>query len=254
MDNKTIKLKDNHILKIWQDTDTESPDAWGNEDMFLVYDHKRFTVEREGFKPQDIYNYIIEYDAETSKELRVSDYNNYHIFTLYAYIHSGVSLSLEHQRYGFDVSSTGFLLIKKDILQQEVGNIEEDLTREEAKKYAEGLIETWNTYLSGEVYGFTIIKQINKAKELTSLILEQFDKTKYLDKLGREFTNSMVEDILTKNLYNGLIEEEGIDSCGGFYYGTDEALLIDMLYNIDSTLYQTTPPKSIQEIAQTLLS
>ena len=252
MDKKRFKLKDKHILSIWQDSDAESPDAWKNEDMFLVYDHRQFTVERSDFKPKDIYDYIIEYDAETSKDLRISEYNKYHIFTVYAYIHSGVSLSLAHQGCRFDTSSTGFILIKKDILQQGAGNVEEDLTKEEASKYAEGLISTWNTYLSGEIFGFTIIKQINKAKELTSLILEQFDKTKYLDKLGREFTNTMVEDTLTKHLHDSLIEEESIDSCGGFYYSTDEQLLTDMLDNINENLY-SEPSKSIEEIALALL-
>lgn len=250
-----IKLKEPYILKIWQDIDAESPNDWGSEDVFLVYDHRSFTIERDGFEPIEIHNYLtigIDYKNE------IIDYFKYWVFIVYAYIHSGVSLSLDNTDYPhnckWDTSSTGYILVKKDILQQGAGNIEKDLTKEEATKYAESLIKEWNIYLNNEVYGFTVIEKINKVKQLTTLISEEFDKTRYLSKLGKAFTKAMVKDILIKNLGNCTIEEKDIDSCGGFYKKTDVQLLADMLNNIDSNYYPTTPHTDIKLIAQSLLN
>jgi hypothetical protein len=71
------------------------------------------------------------------------------VFPVFAYIHSGVSLSLGRTTYpfscGWDTSMKGFMLIK-----QQKGTYH----RESARKMAEGLIETWNMYLSGDVYGY----------------------------------------------------------------------------------------------------
>ena len=45
-------------IKIRQDEGCQSPDDWGNDDIFLVYDHREFDVRREGFKPEDIFDYL----------------------------------------------------------------------------------------------------------------------------------------------------------------------------------------------------
>jgi hypothetical protein len=45
-------------IKIRQCEDYESPNDWENPDMFLVYQHRDFTVKRDGFNPEDIYDYL----------------------------------------------------------------------------------------------------------------------------------------------------------------------------------------------------
>jgi len=209
------KLKENYILKLWKDVDIENPNYDNNINMFLVYDHRQFYIKREGFKPIDIYNYltaITDYEKDN-----VIDYSDYHIFTVFAYIHSGVSLSLQHQGYKFDTSSTGFILIKKDLLQQGAGNIEKDLNKEEATKFAQSLINEWNIYLYGDVYGFTLIEQ-NKCKHC------------------------------------GHIEEEELDSCGGFYKTTHIDLIEEILNHIGKEYYQKHIQADVHETALMLLS
>jgi hypothetical protein len=75
--------------------------------------------------------------------------NDYWILPVQAYIHSGVSLTLESfagklpgGHYEFDVSRCGFVLAAK----------KEFRTRKQAYKIAKGLIESWNMYLAGDVY------------------------------------------------------------------------------------------------------
>lgn len=186
------------ILKIYQDEPHESPNDWGNEDIFLVYDHRQFTVKREGFEPRAIFDHVSyppkpiqgaksadEYaeELEEWENEKPYSYEEYHIFPVYAYIHSGVALSLGRNKYPFndrwDVSSTGFLLIKKEEFP--------DKTDEYIFSLGEGTIKEWNQYLSGEIYRFDIVEQ----KECTSC---------------------------------HHIEEKELDSCGGFYGDDYEAI------------------------------
>ncbi len=230
MENFTqYNLKSGNILKVIQDDSAESPDAWGNTDVFLVYDHRQFDVKREGFKPEDIFhhlqakNALEEFLKRTKESLNCSeesyealleevqdnfnyytDYSkDYFIFPVYAYIHSGVALSLGNSGYPFncrwDVSSTGFLLVNKTDINFNYSRENSDLyagkTDEEISYiYGEGLIETWNQYLSGDVYGFNVIER------------KAFKKV-YAD--GSESEDDD-EDF----------EENVIDSCWGFY-GSD---------------------------------
>lgn len=229
------KLKSGNILEVIQDENPESPNSWGNEDMFLVYDHRQFRVEREGFEPVSIFRSIQEKGRGTEVD---GLYNNYFIFSVAAYIHSGVSLSLtdSFERKGFDISVTGFILINKERLDDNVigQKGQNHLSLDQAKELAEGLIETWNQYLSSDVYGFRVIKETDKADRLTSLILEQFDLTRHLTPLVRDFTKTMVKDILTKNLDNCSVEREEIASCWGFYGDNPETN--GMLDHIDDEI------------------
>lgn len=96
-----------HKIEIYRDDNCDSPDRWGNDDVFLVYDHRQFYVERKGFDPAKIF--------ETFQSKNI--YNDYHIFAVFAYIHSGVALSLTRNSYPFndrwDTSFKGFALVKK---------------------------------------------------------------------------------------------------------------------------------------------
>lgn len=129
--------------KIFQDEMAESPDIWGNEDTFIVYDHRQFTVKRKGFDPETIF------EALQNKR---KTFDGYWFFPVYAYIHSGVALSLGKNSYPFtcnwDTSFRGFALVKRQKGWTYTSN--------KAYKVAESLIEEWNQYLSGDVYGYQI--------------------------------------------------------------------------------------------------
>ena len=129
-------------INVYYSEDNMAPDEWDNDEKFLVYDHRDFCVEVKGFEPKEIFDFFQE---NPKKKL----YNGYFVFVVYAYIHSGVSLSLGRNTYpftcGWDTSSTGYLLVKRD---------KYNWTEEKAYKSAEGLLVTWNDYLSGNVYGY----------------------------------------------------------------------------------------------------
>ena len=228
------KLKSGNTLRVIHDSNAESPDTWENKDVFLVYDHREFTIKREGFEPRALYDYL-QFCSENKKlgEELFSKFGKYYIFPVAAYIHGDITLKLTDSFAveGFDTSVTGFVLVEK---KRESRTGVFYATEEQAKKWAEGLIETWNVYLSGEIYGFRVLKKQDIAERLTALIIEQFDATKYLDEQGRSFTQTMVQDVLSKNLDTSSIELEELDACWGFY-GSDPRKN-GMMYYIDDEI------------------
>lgn len=159
---KKYKLKSGNILKIIRDEYAESPDIWKDETLFLVYKHREFTVEREGFNPEEIYQYLEDYYEQIEND----KYDNYFIFPVDAYIHSGIHLSLSntvnYPDRRWDVSTTGYILVNQKYIENNFiqnNNGSNDLSLEIAKEKAKSLIETWNQYLSSDVYGYTIINE-----------------------------------------------------------------------------------------------
>jgi len=120
-------------VSIHQDEDASAPEN-GNNDLFLVTTRNRhFVVQRKGFELDSIR------DGEHKKD--------YHALPLFAYIHSGVALSL--WRGGqfsdpWDSGQIGYVLVKK---RQGFRNI---------RKAAESLMSEWNQYLSGDVWGYIV--------------------------------------------------------------------------------------------------
>lgn len=217
MENKEYQLEQDRVLKIYRDGNAESPDKWSNTDIFLVYDHRQFTIKRDGFSPQDIFNYLVDNARLDKSELRLTDYDNYFIFPVAAYIHSGVSLSLTDslKRQGWDTSVRGFILVRKCTDEEP----EQNLIESKAKEYAEDLINIWNQYLSGDVWGFKVFKKIKYWK----ILKEELDKIiddscKDQGCWGYWCQCIWLEDFKKKS--EEVVELEEEDSCWGFY-GSD---------------------------------
>lgn len=132
-------------INVFQDEMAESPDNWGNDDCFLIYDHRQFSVQRKGFDPDEVNEFWVR-----TKGARL--YDGYRIYPVFAYIHSGVSLSLGRNTYPFtcpwDTSMKGFVLVKRQKGWT--------YTERASRKVAQSVINEWNDYLSGNVYGYTI--------------------------------------------------------------------------------------------------
>jgi len=128
-------------IETFYDQDADSPDNWGNDEAFIVYDHRDFMIKREGFDPDDIFHAM-----QDKKHL----YEGCWYFPVYAYIHSGVSLSLGRDNYPFtcnwDTSFKGFVLVKRMKGWS--------WAREKARVIAQSIVDEWNMYLSGDVYGY----------------------------------------------------------------------------------------------------
>jgi len=126
-------------IKIQPDECPQSPDEWECPDVFLTGDHRQFWVQR------DTPDNIEEYD----------------VFPLEAYIHSGVALALggspEAGRFPdrrWDVSLVGNVYVKRSAVP-------------DTEKAAKALVGDWNTYLSGDVWWYRI--EDESGEEIDSL-------------------------------------------------------------------------------------
>lgn len=131
-------------IQVHSDEDAQSPDQWGNDDAFIVYDHRQFCVERKGFAPLSIF--------EHSQESKNKLFDGYWFFPVDAYIHSGVALSLANETAfpdrQWDVSTTGYVLVSRTKGWT--------WTRDKARKVAKSIVDEWNMYLSGDVWGYDV--------------------------------------------------------------------------------------------------
>ena len=142
MDNIYNEKRNGLSISIHQDEVYESPEAWVDDGLFLVGYHKDFYVDNSVITKEELIDYA------NGEEITQTE--KYHIFWLEAYIHSSVRLALRKEGpfpdRKWDVSQVGAVLVSKEECPEEA----------DARNGALGLIDTWNNYLSGEVYGYTI--------------------------------------------------------------------------------------------------
>ena len=76
---------------------------------------------------------------------------------LYLYDHSGISMSTGQFSCPWDSGQVGFIFISKEKALKEYGGkrVTKKL-REKVKTYLQGEVETYDSYLTGECYGYQI--------------------------------------------------------------------------------------------------
>lgn len=131
---------DGLTVKIIQDQDATNPQEDHDTGLFLVANHRDFYVPEPGEKRV----------PNTFDEL-VERYGKTHwIIPIEAYIHGDVRLALSHEGNfvdrQWDVSQVGAIFAAKS----------EWRLRKKARKVAENYVETWNQYLSGDVWGVVV--------------------------------------------------------------------------------------------------
>lgn len=135
-----------------RDDAPQSPDDFGDDGIFLVGYHRDFYTDHGGKISRTLAQCIFkrgkdEAEDDTENAQAREWMKSHHIFPLEAYIHSGVSLALSREGNSpdrqWDVSQLGLVFVSK----------KEWRTRKAAEKAARAHIETWNQYLSGDVWG-----------------------------------------------------------------------------------------------------
>ena len=132
----------------------QSPADEGDDSVFLVGYHNDFFVESKEVTKDEVRNLFMSPSELEKDELarRKEIEKQFHVFGLEAYIHSGVVLALRGEG-GFpdrqwDVSQLGAVFVSR----------KEARTEKQARTIALAHIKYWNNYLSGNVYGFHIVK------------------------------------------------------------------------------------------------
>jgi len=142
-DTLTVKEKDGRFIAYYLTEDNYPAPPENDNERFLVHYHRRFYVTYES--------------VVSEKEIRqwwngekIPQEENYWIFPLISYIHSGVYLYLGKQSNPtggeFDTCHCGAIFISKAIWKR----------RKKAHMFASSLVEEWNCYLTGDVYGVVV--------------------------------------------------------------------------------------------------
>lgn len=144
-------------IYIIQDTAPMSPEI-DAEDVFLVSDHRDITITNDLVtKPSRTFCDTL---MVTLPGVGVPGNKRYHAFNLFGYSHSGVSLSLSNDEYPFNCPWDGFYTGTVFITTKFYK------TRDGAREVANSLVEEWNHYLSGNVWGYIITK--NELEDIDS--------------------------------------------------------------------------------------
>ena len=133
-------------IEIHQDVDSMPPDEWGDTGLFLVSGHPQIYIQHDLIKVDPR-----RHSFEGKQKVKLpTNRRVYHVFKLYGYSHSGEGLSLSNDHYPFNCPWDGFYT------GTVYASSKEFKTREKAREVAQSLIEEWNDYLSGNVWGFQV--------------------------------------------------------------------------------------------------
>lgn len=154
--------KDDKILAITQDENPESPREWDNLGTMLCF-HRRYNLGDKDQPTYDCFNRfeeVEEYIMEEEKAVLM--------LPLYLYDHSGLRMKvgsfagfLPQGHAEFDSGQVGYIYVSQETLDNEQVN------KEKAKAILEGEVETYDQYLRGDIWGFTLytVKTCNLGHE-----------------------------------------------------------------------------------------
>ena len=149
----TIKLSNNRVLKIEQDTDGESPRNWDNLAKMIFFGRHSHLGDSHEINSRD-YESFEEVEAAIKRK-----YNVACIKKIYGYSHSGLTIATTPFSCSWDSGVLGFAIITKEDLRENY-SIKRVSKQYVTKGYEhiEGEVKTLDQYITGDVYGFTLEK------------------------------------------------------------------------------------------------
>jgi len=163
---ETVEYK-NCTIKIYQDTDAQSPDEWQDDEIVLLgFNDRYFSVERKGFTQEEIIDAISggKYEDGSINTDARDLIKKFWIFELSLYVHSGTTVRLGESAGPCGPGRTRYVeplekLDREDAERRAGDGVvliskKEARTKKEASKRAQGIVGAWDQYLNGEVYGY----------------------------------------------------------------------------------------------------
>ncbi len=152
-------------LEIEQDNDPMNPRTdWDNITTIVSF-HKRYDLgDKTNYKSSDFDSWI------ELKEQIESDYKVLMIKPLYMYDHSGITISTSPFGCQWDSGQIGWVFIDEKQLKLMCGD--NDYTDEKLSDIIDSDIKTYDQYITGEVYQYTIyeIETCDKGHEHKSIV------------------------------------------------------------------------------------
>ena len=223
--NSPFKMKDKegveYTLEVINDNNPESPRDWDNLCTMVCWHRSYDLGDRHNYDGIEDFFQTLCYEVLGKKygetdELKwtnmlkmLEESNLICIKQLNLYDHSGITISTSNTypyNDRWDAMPVGFVYVIKEKIFQECMGITEENWKEQADKYCDGETETYDKYLTGDVYGYTLTKTI----------------------VGQEICPHCGEVIRKYEV------EEEVDSCWGFYGDCiEDNGIIDNLGNLE---------------------
>ena len=155
-----------NTLKIVQDSNGESPREWDNLGT-IAYRSRNYTLGDEEIddpiewledmldKPKKY-----EYTDERLQELETILFEKYIALPVYKYEHSGIAISTTPFSCSWDSGKIGYIYVSKEDVRKgyTVKRITNKL-KQKVLSVLKGEIETFNTYINNDIYGFKILNE-----------------------------------------------------------------------------------------------
>ena len=138
-------------IDVIQDTNPESPREWDNIGTMVCF-HNRYTLgDKHNYKHKDFNCW-----DEMEKEI-IQNENVGVILPLYLYDHSGITINTTGFNCPWDSGKIGFIFVSKKKIREEY-NVKYVTKKviEKIEKLLVGEVNTYDQYLTGDVYGYRI--------------------------------------------------------------------------------------------------
>jgi len=151
MEATETKTIGKYKIEVIQDDDARSPREDDNLGTMVCF-HRRYNLgdskEHHGFDTSDVYDF---------NEFWKSNKKNIIILPLYLYDHSGITMNTTGFSCPWDSGKVGWIFITKEKARKEFSWVRITKKRlEKIEGYLKGEVETYDQYLTGDVYGYRI--------------------------------------------------------------------------------------------------
>jgi hypothetical protein len=153
MEDYIVETEDigKYQIEIIQDTDIQSPREEDDNIGTMVCFHDSVLGDEHNYNHGD-YNSWDEMEEDIIRNEKVGV-----ILPLYVYDHSGLTMNTTGFNCPFDSGQVGFIFISKETIRNEFGvKYVTKKVRDQIEKQLVGEVETFDQYLTGDVYGFRI--------------------------------------------------------------------------------------------------
>ena len=131
-------------LEIEQDSSPDSPRTWDNLGTMVCF-HKRYDLgDKTDYRSED-------YDSWDELRQGIID-NEGEVFMLplYLYDHSGITISTRPFNCNWDSGQVGYIFVSRNKVKKE------GIDETKVLDYLKGEVETYDQYLTGDVWGYRI--------------------------------------------------------------------------------------------------
>jgi hypothetical protein len=152
MDDAHSETYKGYTIKIWYDQDAESPRDWDNLGTMLCF-HGRYTL---GDK-DPVYQADDQSGWQELADKLIKEQHAAVILPLYLFDHGGITISTGKFSCPWDSGQVGFVYVTREKLLKEFGGkrVSKAMLKK-AEAILEGEVETYDHFLRGDCYGYTI--------------------------------------------------------------------------------------------------